>query len=456
MTLLPPREGISYLPHQEDGIRWMLEREQEDSTFCRGGILADDMGLGKTFQTIGLIKNSTIKKTLILCPPILMGGWEEELSACGFRVRLRLPGVPRFTDSTAYDSGDRDGDVWLMSYSQSIQFPYLQRLMAFQRVVLDEGHVIRNPGTLLSEACCALTELSVSRWILSATPIQNGTKDWKNLSRFLSDGKASDAPSTIMLRRTMEELRHSITLPPTPVFITHSLQMENHSHEKRLFHLLSNQLSDAIESRQISTFLTLERYLRLQQFIVHPQIYTEAMQDKYKGAYSQSAWNGHSTKWDGFCKVLHESSEPTIVFCQFRKEIKFVVDEACQKGARVFTICGGIGSTEIANTVRAAKLAHSLAERVVVVVQIATGGCGLNLQFCTRILFLSKHWNPAVVFQAVGRAVRIGQHSIVNIHSFIILDNDIDLNNLDLRMYEMHKIKIAEARTIYSSLYNGF
>ena len=81
--LLPPRAGITYLPHQEEGIRWMLGREAVGAPVCRGGILADDMGLGKTFQTIGLLKNSPLAglRTLIVCPPALVAGWTEELRA---------------------------------------------------------------------------------------------------------------------------------------------------------------------------------------------------------------------------------------------------------------------------------------------------------------------------------------------------------------------------------------
>ena len=416
--LIPPRKGVSYLSHQKEGIRWMLQREKEDALFCRGGILADDMGLGKTFQTIGLIKNSSIKKTLILCPPALISGWKSELTACGFRVRMRIQGVPRFTDSTTVESGDLDDDVWIMTYPQAMQFPYLTRTMAFQRVVLDEGHAIRNGGNIrLWESCCVLSDKSACRWILSATPIQNGTKDWINLCQFLGEGIMN---SSIMLRRTMEELRNrSIDLPPAPVFKEHAIVMKESS-EKETFQTLCTKFTDSIDSRVVSSFITLERYLRLQQFIVHPQIYTEAMQQKYKGAYSLGDWKGDASKWETFCSVLHESAEPTIVFCQFRREMEMVQKEAESCDAVVFRICGGLGPESIGQSVCDARSAVASGKRVIIIVQIVSGGCGLNLQFCTRILFLSKHWNPAVVHQAVGRAVRIGQKAVVQIHSFVI------------------------------------
>jgi hypothetical protein len=54
----------------------------------------------------------------------------------------------------------------------------------------------------------------------------------------------------------------------------------------------------------------------------------------------------------------------------------------------------------------------------------------------------------------VGRAVRIGQPDVVEIHTFRIVDDVMD--NLDRRMVEVHVGKIAAARTICETLYAGF
>ncbi|KAI8089312.1 SNF2 family N-terminal domain-containing protein [Halteromyces radiatus] len=73
---------ITLLPHQLEGIRWMMDREENESS--SGGILADDMGLGKTIQTIGLV-TSTLEntekrenKTLIVAPLALIQQWARE------------------------------------------------------------------------------------------------------------------------------------------------------------------------------------------------------------------------------------------------------------------------------------------------------------------------------------------------------------------------------------------
>jgi SNF2 family DNA or RNA helicase len=51
------------------------------------------------------------------------------------------------------------------------------------RVVLDEGHCIRNAATMQSRAAATLP--ARSRWVISGTPIQNSMKDLYGLLAFL-------------------------------------------------------------------------------------------------------------------------------------------------------------------------------------------------------------------------------------------------------------------------------
>jgi SWI/SNF-related matrix-associated actin-dependent regulator of chromatin subfamily A3 len=53
----------------------------------------------------------------------------------------------------------------------------------WRRVVLDEGHTIRNPNTKKAVAACSLVALS--RWVLTGTPIVNSLKDLYSMVKFL-------------------------------------------------------------------------------------------------------------------------------------------------------------------------------------------------------------------------------------------------------------------------------
>ena len=55
--------------------------------------------------------------------------------------------------------------------------------MQWRRVILDEGHIIRNPASKGAAAVCAL--MSKSRWSLTGTPIVNSLKDLYSQLRFV-------------------------------------------------------------------------------------------------------------------------------------------------------------------------------------------------------------------------------------------------------------------------------
>ena len=267
---------------------------------------------------------------------------------------------------------------------------------------------------------------------------------------------------TVMLRRTMEELRGIDGMPSVPRFIRHELSIPERTEEGMLFRILCDQMDNALENRSMSALIKLELWMRIQQFLVHPQIYIDAMRasmERKGGVYSRPDWSqdATATKWNACMTELRRAVDQkvgTIVFCQFRAEMDRVCLAAEDMGASVFAIRGGMPSQTVGEAVAAASAAVEEGRAVVVVVQIVAGGAGLNLQFCGRILFLSQHWNPAVVHQAVGRAVRIGQRDCVEIHFFAVVDDVCD--NLDRHMGVIHRSKIDGAREICASLYEGF
>jgi hypothetical protein len=130
-----------------------------------------------------------------------------------------------------------------------------------------------------------------------------------------------------------------------------------------------------------------------------------------------------------------------------------VRDHALGLGWKVWSIRGGMGSEAIGLAVKEAKALQSQGRAPLIVVQIVAGGAGINLQFCSRILFLSQHWNPAVVHQACGRAVRIGQSKSVSIHFFSV--DDAVSSNIDRRMLELHLHKVLVSRDICPSFFSG-
>ncbi|GAA5907882.1 hypothetical protein JCM8208_001973 [Rhodotorula glutinis] len=221
-----PPEGLkcTLLPHQEIGVRWLVERETGKK---RGGILGDDMGLGKTIQLIALMLahpsdrvKPRAKTTLIVCPVALMEQWKNEIAThTDGRLRVYIHhGPSRTTEGrklakydvviTSYPTlsnewvdpnpkkaakkgkgaagSDDDLDELgkLGKRGSRVDYGALFDLdHGFYRVILDEAHQIKNRTTKMQKACVDLD--TYFRWCLTGTPLQNEVMDLFSLFEFL-------------------------------------------------------------------------------------------------------------------------------------------------------------------------------------------------------------------------------------------------------------------------------
>ncbi|KAI9357016.1 SNF2 family N-terminal domain-containing protein [Zopfochytrium polystomum] len=147
------------------------------------------------------------KGTLIVCPLSTVHNWEEQFAAHITKDLLNItvyhgPGRVQSAEAlAAYDivittynllsteyskdvkaastsGGGKDGDpVVPLVVSSPLQSIY------WERVVLDEAHIIKDPNTSQSKAACFLS--AYSRWCLTGTPIQNRLDDLYSLIKFI-------------------------------------------------------------------------------------------------------------------------------------------------------------------------------------------------------------------------------------------------------------------------------
>lgn len=449
MSLDIPFEGFRYHPHQVKAVNWMIEREF-GGQFCNGGILADEMGLGKTWMTIGLLLNNHVPTTLILVPPVLQPQWSEALTKANISHRILSTGQ-KWTEY----KGTRSQEVLLATYDRAARHPDLINKIGVNRVICDEGHVLRNgPKTKRFSAVNSIQ--SDYRWILSGTPIQNKADDFRHLLTFLNvkydKAVVSDIASAIILRRTVADVKSTVVDFPKnkPAHFIHPVSMPEGSEEKSVYDRLVKRFADAQEAH-VENFILLELYLRIRQFIAHPQIYTSAMCKKYKESYTRKEWTGTASKMDAFEKLMTSiSKRPTIVFTNFREEMNIAHEKLLDAGYRVWEIAGGMTDSARESVVKDSRKAVATGKPAAILIQIQAGCAGLNLQYMNRIVFLSNHWNPTVMDQAVGRAYRIGQTGSVEVHHLLMADGSE--KNLDRYIAKTHSKKRLIAQKIHPKL----
>lgn len=315
----PAALSTELLPYQRQGLAWMLEKEnptlpvagsddvvqlwkRKNNKFTNiatnfststapplasGGILADDMGLGKTIQIISLILAKSAprtpgssKTTLIVAPVGVMSNWKTQIqdhthSESAPRVHVyHGSGKKEAANLDQYDVVVTSYGALAMEYSPNAKVPPKKGIFSvhWRRVVLDEGHTIRNPRSKGALAACNLR--ADSRWTLTGTPIVNSLKDLHSQVRFLrlSGGLEdmtvftsvlirplmSEDPnarlllqalmSTICLRRRKDMEFVNLRLPP---LTSRVLRIKFHTHEQEKYDMFQYVLPDPRNVRGI-------------------------------------------------------------------------------------------------------------------------------------------------------------------------------------------------------------
>ncbi|KAF2209887.1 hypothetical protein CERZMDRAFT_46189 [Cercospora zeae-maydis SCOH1-5] len=234
MAEQPDSIKTQMLPYQLQALQWLLDQEnpkapaatgqstqlwtrvdnhrftniatnfstQSEPKLASGGILADDMGLGKTIQMLALVaadaKTNGKGSTLIVAPLSVLSNWSGQASihfkdGCQLNTYI-YHGAGRVKMSTQdfaqYDLVITTYGTLASDHASGPTKKSERKLRAtglysheWRRVVLDEGHNIRNPQTKGAAAANGL--ISRSRWVLTGTPIVNSLKDLYSLLRFV-------------------------------------------------------------------------------------------------------------------------------------------------------------------------------------------------------------------------------------------------------------------------------
>jgi SNF2 family DNA or RNA helicase len=441
-ALKPLWNGFHYQDHQITGVRWMLEREALQPS---GGILCDEMGLGKTIQVLGVVNQQKANATLLVAPLATLDQWQETAERSGFCVWRCHSSKDEWQLPKNFRVGGKH--LYVVNYERAIARPGLVNQRVWPRAVFDEAHRMADP----TGQCFLLAQSEVkakTRWFLTATPVVNSLRDAISLFRLLghedlSASRVDELEGVIknyVLCRRMCDLRGVVEgLPDAAKEFEHILDFETSDEAEfyrgiqgiiqRRFRMLQHE-----EGGQQEMFRLI---MRLRQISIHPQVYIGARKKEWR-TYNRADWDDPSTKFVRLKALIEsQSAEPHrwLVFCHFHEEMQLLQDYLmmeCPIVRDCSLYSGAQSAKERAAAIETSKSLLIGSQQEVLLVQLQSGGTGLNLQHCDRIVFMGPWWTAALMDQAIGRAVRIGQNDQVEVHR-LILKEEASMN-IDKKM----------------------
>lgn len=458
----PAPPGMTLLPHQQDGIRFALDRLRIN----RGAMIGDVMGLGKTIEAIVTANAMGPSRVLVVCPASVLFTWRREIrqwQALGLPVFL----VQAAGGTTLYHDLMRWGaNGWfIINYDILRDYPEIKSGKPWDFLILDESHKLKSPGAIRTQQVFgsnAIAPIPAEKvLLLTGTPIINYVHDlytqlqcldpavWPSFEQFVADqyfpGYRIIAPSQVVGDvRNLERLRRQLTtvmirrpksvlnLPPktrevVQVDVNDGGFWSSLREQGKRLSQLQGQLMKLLE-RPVTDVMRAD-IQRLQQAIF--------------GMIADIRYQVGMNKLPAVIEYLKGCTGKTLVFAYHHDVIEKLMEALRDKGVTGFT-----GSSSLRDRDRAAKRFQDDPDCRFFIGNIEAAGQGITLTAAHHVVFAEPDWRGTYLEQAEDRAHRIGQkHSVLV--TYLLLNQT--LWSTDSWMEEKTRVKQAAIDIVLGS-----
>uniref|UniRef100_A0A2N9IDF5 Helicase C-terminal domain-containing protein n=1 Tax=Fagus sylvatica TaxID=28930 RepID=A0A2N9IDF5_FAGSY len=488
----------SMYPHQREGFEFIWKNiaggifldELKNQATCAGGsgcIISHAPGTGKTRLTIVFLQTYTklhpTCRPIIVAPCSMLLTWEEEFRKWKFDVpfhNLNKPELSGKENKTAINFLSQVGHMdlsinairMLKLYSWKkdrsilgISYKLFEQLTGeaerkgklrkrteqeqFRKilyevpgiVVLDEGHIPRNPESRILKALSNIK--TEKRIILSGTPFQNNfdelyctlclarpkfaDKEGKWVSLTSSITKVTDdrlkCEKLKKVRGMIDPFVHvhkgSILQEQLPGLRDSVVKLQPSQLQKSLF----QELSDHIQGQR--RHFKLDYYESL--ISVHPSLLLKSGEENFPSdKHKLEGLNleaGVKTKFlMELIRLTEAAHEKVLVFSQYLEPLSFIMDQFkshfnWNEGKEMLYMDGKLDIKQRQSSINVFN--DPTSEARVLFASIKACSEGINLVGASRVVLLDVVWNPSVERQAICRAYRLGQKKVVYIYHLI-------------------------------------
>ncbi|KIJ54005.1 hypothetical protein M422DRAFT_201104 [Sphaerobolus stellatus SS14] len=470
-------KGGKMRDYQVQGLNWMVSLHHNGLN----GILADEMGLGKTLQTVaflGYLKHyrGMPGPHLIVVPKSTLQNWAREFSKW----------VPDF--DAVILTGTREEraviiaerlltqkfEVCITSYEMCLREKNVFKKFAFDYIVIDEAHRIKNVDSILSQIVRIFK--SRGRLLITGTPLQNNLQelfsllnficpeifsDFKDLDSFLhkddTDGGSDEDKSKrvvealhkilrpFLLRRVKSDVEKNL-LPKKEINIYVGLS----EMQRRWYRSVLEKDIDAVtglSGKKEGKTRLMNIVMQLRKVTCHPYLFDGAEPGPPYTTDEHIIENsGKMIILDKLLKSLKEKGSRVLIFSQMSRVLD-ILEDYCM--FRRFPHCRIDGGTAHEDRIAAIDEYNSPgSEKFVFLLTTRAGGLGINLTSADIVILYDSDWNPQADLQAMDRAHRIGQTKQVYVFRFIT-ENSVEERMLEraAQKLRLDQLVIQQGRT---------
>lgn len=431
-------------PFQQAGASFLIAAQQ--------AILADPMGSGKTIQAIAAARATNSLPALVICPNSTKLNWQKEAERWWPDVPIYVvAGTKKKRQQKILECLNNPGIVVInwesvrlhskltgygsMRLSDEERRPKELNEIPWRLIIVDEAHRMKDPTSKQTRGVWAVGKDVPLRWALTGTPLTDkpdsiypilhllNPDEWPSKVAFISrycqtvDNYWSGGVDVIgLLDSTKEEffeifdprfrrLPKEVILPELPPVQVSDRYLEMDSKQSTAYRRMAEDMMVRDDNGEF--IIAVNPISKLTRLIQYSSAYLEKTEDRAR-------LTDPSNKLDALMNDLPDwlaEGEPVVVFAVHRQLIELAEERLKKKNIPYSVIKG-----QQSERVRQENIDRYMAGEVdVILVVIAAGGVGINLNRGRIGVFLQLPWSMVEYNQAMGRIHRIGSERFDNV-----------------------------------------
>nr|XP_009687984.1 PREDICTED: SWI/SNF-related matrix-associated actin-dependent regulator of chromatin subfamily A-like protein 1 isoform X2 [Struthio camelus australis] len=409
LSVVDSKIVTSLMPFQREGVNFAILRNGRL-------LLADDMGLGKTIQAICIAAYYRKEwPLLVVTPSSVRFTWAEAFHRW-------LPSLSPGSTNVIVTGKDN----LTASLINIISFDLLSKMDkqlkgAFQVVIIDESHFLKNIKTARCRAAMPLLKAARRVILLSGTPAMSRPAELYTqiaavqptfFPQFHSFGlRYCDAKKmpwgwdysgssnltelkvlleeSIMIRRLKSDVLSQLPAKQRKMVVVAPEGIN--AKTKAVLAAAATKMAKGYESKQQEKEALLLFYSRTAEAKIHSVV-------------------------EYILELLESGKDKFLVFAHHKIVLDAIVAELEKKRVEYIRVDGSTPSAERQSLCQKFQFSE---KQIVAVLSLTAANMGLTLSAADLVVFAELFWNPGILIQAEDRAHRIGQTGSVNVHYLV-------------------------------------